>query len=161
MKFMKKFVLATLVLILTGCDSGGSSSGSNAQVTDTNPTSPENIGAQYAGTYRGRLEGTYTAPALGLSDTDSTPVTIVIERNGNTTVTVEGRSYTGSLDTDTVTAVVNVNETSNDITCTGRVNVNARIVGDTINGEANGAGECSQGTVQTPVQVAGVLNASR
>ena len=158
---MKKIVLALLVVVLTGCDSGGSSSGSSTEVINTNPTSPENIGSQYAGTYTGRLEGTYTAPELGLTDSDSTPVTIVIDSNGNTTVTVEGRSYTGSLDTDTVTAVVTVNETSNDITCTGTVNVNARISGRTISGEANGAGECRQGSVQTPVQVAGVLNASR
>ena len=158
---MKKIVLALLVLILTGCDSGGSSSGSNTEIIDTNTTSPENIGTQYAGTYRGRLEGTYTAPALGLSDSDSEPITIIIDNNGNTTVRVDGRTYTGSLDYDLVTAIVNVNETSNDISCQGRVNINARISGNTINGEANGAGECAQGSVSTPVQVAGVLNASR
>jgi len=158
---MKKYMLALLVLVLAGCDSGGSSSGSSTEVVNTNTSSPENIGTQYAGTYRGRLEGTYTAPALGLSDSDSEPVTIVIDNSGNTTVTVDGRSYTGSLDSDSITAIVNVNETSNDISCKGRVNVNARISGNTISGEANGAGECSQGSVKTPVQVAAVLNASK
>ena len=158
---MKKFVLALLVLILTGCDSGGSSSGSSTEIIDTNPTSPDNIGSQYAGTYRGRLEGTYTAPALGLSDSDSRAVTIIIDTNGNTTVRVDGRTYTGSLDTDRITAIVTVNETSNDINCEGTVNVNAQISGNTINGTANGAGECRQGAIKTPVQVAGVLNASR
>ena len=147
MKFMKKIVLALFVLALVGCDSGGSSSGSDAQITNTNTTSPENIGAQYAGTYRGRLEGTYTAPQLGLSDSDSVPVTIVIENNGNTSVTVDGRTYSGSLDTDTITAVVNINETYDDITCTGRVNVNAQIAGRTISGDANGTGRCNQGLI--------------
>ncbi len=158
---MKKVFIALFAAILIGCDSGGSSSGSSAIVTDSNPTSPENIGAQYAGTYRGTIEGTYTATELGLSDSDSTPITIIIDSNGNTTVRAEGRTYTGSLDTDRITAVVDVNETYQDITCTGTVNVNARISGNTISGTANGAGRCSQGSVTTPVQVAGVLNASK
>ena len=159
---MKRYLLALLVLLLAGCDSGGgSSSGSSAQVTDSNTTSAANIGAQYAGTYRGKLEGTYVATELGLSDSGSEDITIVIEANGNTTVSVDGRTYSGSLDTDSITAVVNVNETSRDITCTGTVNVNARISGNTISGTANGSGRCSQGSVTTPVQVAGVLNASR
>ena len=159
---MKRFVFALLVLALTGCDSGGgSSSGSNAEITDSNTTSAENIGTQYAGTYKGTIEGTYTATELGLSDSDSSPVTIVIDSNGNTTVSVDGRNYSGSLDSDSITARVNVNETSKDITCTGTVNVNARISGNTISGEANGTGECRQGSLKTPVQVAGVLNASK
>lgn len=158
---MRKILFAFLVVTIMGCDGGGSSSGSSASVTNTNTTSPDNIGSQYAGTYRGTLEGTYTAPNLGISDSASSPVTVVIRDNGDTTVTVDGRTYTGSLDTDSITAVVNVNETSNDISCAGRINVNARISGNLISGNANGAGECRQGTVTTPVQVAGVLNASR
>ena len=159
---MKRYLLALLVLVLAGCDSGGgSSSGSSAQVTDSNTTTAANIGAQYAGTYRGTIEGTYVATALGISDSGSEAVTIIIEANGNTTIMVDGRTYSGSLDSDSITAVVNVNETYSDISCTGTVNVNARIAGNTISGEANGAGECSQGSVTTPVQVAGVLNASR
>lgn len=158
---MKKIVLALFVVALAGCDSGGSSSGSSAQITESNTTSPENIGAQYAGTYRGTLEGTYVAPDLGLSDSDSVPVRIVIDNNGNTTVTVDGRSYSGSLDSDRIVAVVNISESYDDISCTGRINVNARISGNTIRGDANGAGRCNQGSTSTPVQVAGVLNASR
>jgi len=159
---MKRLVLALLTLFLVACDSGGgSSSGSSADITDSNPSSPENIGTQFAGTYRGTLEGTYSAPELGLSDSASEPVTIVIDANGNTTVRVDGRTYNGVLDSDSITAVVTVNETSEDITCRGTVNVNARIAGNTISGEANGAGECSQGSVSTPVRVAGVINASR
>ena len=158
---MKKVFIALFAVILVGCDSGGSSSGSSVNVTDDNTTSPENIGAQFAGTYNGTIEGTYTASELGLSDSDSTPITIIIEPNGNTTVRAEGRTYSGSLDTDRITAVINVNETYEDIRCTGTINVNAQISGDTISGTANGAGECSQGAVTTPVRVAGVLNASR
>ena len=159
---MKKFVLALLVLVLSGCDSGGSSSsGSNAEITNNNTSSPENIGTQYAGTYTGTIEGTYTAPELSLSDSDSEPVTIIIDGNGNTTVLVDGREYSGSLDSDSITAVVNVNETYTDITCTGTINVNARISGNTISGEANGTGNCTQGSFSTPVQVAGVLNATK
>ena len=158
---MKKIWVALFAVLLIGCDSGGSSSGSSADVTSSNTTSPENIGAQYAGTYTGVLEATYTATELGLSDSDSTPVRIVIDANGNTTVTVEGRTYSGSLDSDSITAVVQVNETYEDISCQGTINVNAQISGNTINGTANGAGECSQGSVTTPVRVAGVLNASK
>ena len=158
---MKKVLVALLAMMLVGCDSGGSSSGSSANVTDSNTTSPGNIGAQYAGTYNGTIEATYVASELGLSDSDSEPVRIVIESNGDTTITVDGRSYSGSLDTDSITAVVQVNETHDDIRCVGTVNVTAQISGNTINGRANGSGECSQGSVTTPVQVAGVLNASK
>ena len=158
---MKRVLIALVAIIMAGCDSGSSSTGSSAEVTDSNTSSPQQIGAQFAGTYRGTIEGTYTATALGLSDSDSTPITIIIESNGDVTVRAEGRSYSGSLDSDRITAVVDVKETYEDISCDGTVNVNAQISGNTISGTANGAGECSQGSVKTPVRVAGVLNASK
>ena len=158
---MRKVFIALVAIIIAGCDSGGSSSGSSANVTDSNTSSPEQIGAQYAGTYAGILEATYTATELGLSDSESTPISIVIESNGNATITVEGRTYAGSLNTDSITAVINVEETYQDISCTGRVSVEASLSTNSIDGTASGMGECSQGSITTPVLVAGVLNATR
>ena len=159
---MKKYLLAIAAIVfIAGCDSGGSSSGSNVNVTDSNTSTPGEIGAQYAGTYNGTIEATYTATDLGLSDSASEPITIVIRSDGRVTVTVDGRSYSGTLDTDRITAVIEVNETYQDIRCTGTINVNAQISGNTISGQASGSGTCSQGSVTTPVRVAGTLNASR
>ena len=158
---MKKVLIALFAVVLVGCDSGGSSSGSNATVTENNQTSPEQIGQQYAGTYQGLLEVTYTATELGLSESRSEQVTVVIESNGNATIIVDGRTFAGSLDTDRITAVVNVDETYEDIRCVGRISVEASLTVNAIDGVANGNGTCTQGTVSTPVFVAGTLNATR
>ena len=158
---MKKVFIALVAIIIAGCDSGGSSSGSSADVTDSNSSSPEEIGAKYAGTYSGTLEATYTASGLGLSESRSEPIRIVIESNGDATIFIDGRDYAGSLDTDRIVAVINVDETYDDISCDGRVSVEANLSTSSINGSASGIGECTDGTITTPVRVAGRLNATR
>ncbi len=157
---MKKVLIALFAVILVGCDSGGSSSGSSADVS-SNESSPEQIGAQYAGTYEGTLEATYTASELGLSESRSEPITIIIESNGNATIIVDGRTYAGALDTDRIAAVVNVDETYEDIRCVGRISVEADLTVNLISGQANGNGTCTQGDISTLVFVAGTLNATR
>jgi len=158
---MKKVFIALVAIIIAGCDSGGSSSGSSAEITGSNTSTPEQIGAQYAGTYSGNLNVTYTASELGLSESRSEPLRIVIESNGDATIFIDGRDFAGALDTDRISAVIKVDETVDGISCDGRVSVEASLTTNSINGSASGLGECTDGTITTPVRVAGNLNATR
>mgnify|MGYP001814319575 CR=1 FL=1 len=82
----------SLLLAITGCNSssdndtssGGGGGSTSTTTTPTTPTTPPETSVSFAGTYTGTA--TATASALGLTESETAPVTIIIDQNGRVTV---------------------------------------------------------------------------
>jgi len=78
----------SLLLAITGCsssnDSDTSSGGGTSTSTTTTPTTPPETSVSLAGTYTGTA--TAIASALGLTESETVPVTIIVDQNGTVTV---------------------------------------------------------------------------
>mgnify|MGYP001553574937 CR=1 FL=1 len=78
----------SLLLAITGCNSSSdndtSSGGGGTTTPPTTPTPPPETPVSFAGTYTGTA--TATASALGLTESNTVPVTIIIDQNGTVTI---------------------------------------------------------------------------
>ena len=80
----------SLLLAITGCnsssdnDTSSGGGGTSTTTTPTTPTTPPETSVSLAGTYTGTA--TATASALGLTESETAPVTIIIDQNGRVTV---------------------------------------------------------------------------
>lgn len=124
--------LLALLLAITGCNSDSSSEtssgGGGGSATTTESTSTPVSPASIAGTYRGTA--TATASALGITESETVPVTIIIDENGSITVqsgsdifpdviTLNGNSFS--------TSQTFVNEKFGSATCSGTLSLQGSV----------------------------------
>lgn len=134
---MRKFLLVLSLLFISACGSSGDSD-SGGMVDSTLPGT--SIPASFAGTYTGTLN--ITASALGLSETDSFPVTITVGTDG--LVRFDGddpdETFTvGLTDTGAFSGNLPINEEE----CSGSVGTTGMVDGTTASGNLSGNGTCT------------------
>ncbi|MEO0368732.1 MAG: hypothetical protein AAF197_08095 [Pseudomonadota bacterium] len=143
------------VLLLAGCDLGGSSSGAD-QVPSTEAGNM--IPAEFVGTYIGTLN--LEADGIGISERDSFPIMITVTADGmlrfdgddpDETFTVgvanDGR-FSGNLRID-------------DDDVEGVLGVSGQVDGTTASGTVTGEGEVDTGLITIAVDVTGDFNATK
>jgi hypothetical protein len=135
---MKKLLsfLAVLVL-LTGCGGGGGDSSSGG--------GSESI---YAGTYTGTETWTISPPAASgvPSQTETTPLTVVVASNGDVTITdVDGSQYSGRLTDASLVATGTMDPIALPIVTCPAMNVTytGTVSESTITGSFSGAYNCT------------------
>lgn len=153
MKLMKNIILALNILFLAACGGGGSSSGG--------PTEPgSNIPAAFVGTYQGTLN--LTASALGITQSESFPITI--------TVTADGQlRFDGDEPDETFTVGVtndgrfNGSLSINEQGCEGTVTIDGAInsAGTNASGSVDGDGSCTIDGVSVDVDLGGDFSANK
>lgn len=151
---MKKIILIVSMLILTACSSSDSDSG--GMVTPTLPGT--SIPANFAGVYTGTLN--VTASALGISESNSFPITVTVTNDGmvrfdgdepNETFTV-GLTNTGDF-----TGNLPINEEE----CTGSVGTTGRVDGTNATGNVSGNGTCVISGLTVDVTLEGDFSATK
>ena len=168
---MKRLTVLALILsiftLASGCSSesevttssnGGSSS--NGGTTSTSAPAPAaETPDQFAGTYVG--SGTATASALGISESETAPVTIVIDKDGTVTVK-SGSDIFGNvtvLNGNTFSYSQSLNdEDLGSVSCSGTLSINGTISNGVIDA---GLSSDSVNCGGLPVTVTGSLKATR
>ena len=153
-------------LLLHGCSdsevstssSGGSSTPSGSTPTNGGTTPVESV-SEFAGTYKGTA--TATATALVISETETAPVTIIIDNNG--TVTIQSGSdifqNVTVLNSNSFSYTQSLNgQDLGSVTCTGSLSIKGTISGGVINGNLSSSNVVCNGV---PVTVTGKLTATR
>lgn len=151
---MKNLLLVVLSLFLIACSGGSSDSGGMVE-----PTLPgTDIPASFAGTYSGIL--TVTASALGVTETDSFPVTVTVTNDGM--IRFDGddpeETFTVGLRND---GSFSGNLPINEDPCSGSVGVTGVVDGTTVSGSLSGSGRCSVSGLEVDVSLDGDFSASR
>ncbi len=151
---MKKLLIVALSMFLFSCGSGDSDSGSMVDAT----LPGTNVPASFVGVYAGTLN--LTASALGVTQSDSFPVTVTVTADAMVrfdgdspeetfTVGIEnGGAFRGNL-------AINEEE------CTGSVSVVGSVDGSTASGTVNGNGTCQLDGLEIDVTLEGDFSASR
>ncbi len=152
---MKKFILLFFAIVsLSACDGGGSDSGSMTE--DTLPGT--NVPTSFVGTYTGTLD--ITASALGITVTDSFPITVTV--NDDATVRFDGddpeETFTVGLQND---GIFRGNLPIDQEGCTGTVAAEGQVNGTTVTGTIEGDGNCTIDGVTADVTLEGTFNATR
>lgn len=159
--FKKISVVFFLVFGLAACGGGDSDSGSMVE-----PTAPGNsLPANFVGTYTGTL--TVTARALGLSQTDTFPITIVVNSDG--TVRFEGddpdETFTSGIANDGSFAVeVSVSDLDSSVEeCDSdtSISVTGNVDGTTAAGDVSGEGRCTIDGITADISLSGTFTANK
>jgi len=149
---MKNIIACLLTLsMVAACGGGSSSSGSNTGATTTG--SNDNIDGTYLGTIN------FTVSALGLSQSESEPITFTIDNNALTyqgddsnerfSVPVDGQgNFNGSF---------NFSEDG----CSATFRLNGTVNAPNITGSVDGDGECRVSGDDVSVSVEGDFSATR
>ena len=150
---MKKIIVSFCLLFIAACDGGDSLSGAG---DSTNPG--ENIPANFVGIYTGPLN--LTASALGLSQSDSFPITVTVLANG--TVRFDG----DDPDETFTVGITNAGDFSGTISivedeCSGTLSVTGRVDGSQASGDVTGEGECTVNGINLSVTLDGDFDASK
>ena len=118
---------------------GGSNTSTEGQTGDPTADAAGDQGSTgdgaslYAGTYKGTV--TVTVKALLLEYSENSDVTIVVDSNGNYTVSTDsGFSGSGALDGNSFSFSRDGNISDSGINCSGTVGVKGTISGNSING---------------------------
>ncbi len=159
---MKKIILISMVLLLTGCegddDKGSTSSGSASGAGATADFSA------IAGTYAGTATATATASPLSgvaIRETRTYDVVVVINSSGQMTLTADGEVFQGQLGPDQTLSVTQDFEIVKDDgnRCQGPVTYSARVVNAKIIGDLRGDGACVYQGTEWDVDIDGDLAA--
>jgi len=155
--FFRPLGISLLLIIgLSGCssDSGVSSSGGGGLTSDGGAES-----AQYAGTYKGSTDVTYTGE--GIDSDDSFPTTVVINSNGTTSLTIEGESVDGVINGNKLEFPFRLTKSENGIECVADITIKASVEGNTISGPATGDAECKLLLIKRTASMSGSLTATK
>jgi hypothetical protein len=150
---MKKIIVSFCLLFIAACDGGDSSSGAG---DSTNPG--QNIPANFVGIYTGTLN--LTASAVGLTQSDSFPITVTVLANG--TVRFDG----DDPDETFTVGITNAGDFSGTIAivedeCSGTLSVIGRVDGSQASGDVTGEGVCTVNGVNLSATLRGDFNASK
>lgn len=151
---MKKILFAISLLFLSACGSSDSDSGGMVE-----PTLPgTSIPANFAGTYTGTLN--VRASALGLTESDSFPITITVTSDGM--VRFDGddpeETFTVGL---TNTGAFSGNLPINEDECTGSVGTEGSVDGNNASGTLSGSGTCTVNGLTVDVTLEGDFSATK
>ncbi|MDB4511898.1 hypothetical protein N9060_00405 [Arenicella sp.] len=150
---IKNALLVTALLFLASCggdsDSGGQGDG----------TGPDNMtAASFVGVYMGNL--TVTAEAIGITETDTFPITITVTEDGLIRFDGDdpGETSSTTLANDgTFVGNLPINEPE----CSGNVVYTGSIVNTIASGDLDGSGSCDIGLTTVDVTLEGTFSASR
>jgi hypothetical protein len=151
---MKNLLLIFASLFIIACSDGSSDSGGMLDAT----LPGTNVPSSFVGVYTGSL--TVTASALGISETESIPITV--------TVTSDGMVRFAGDDADEVfivglgnDGVFSGNLPINEDPCSGSVGVSGTIDGSTASGNLSGSGACNVSGLEVEVTLDGSFSAAR
>ena len=151
---MKKLLVLFACCFLIAC--GGGSSDSGGMVDATLPGT--NVPANFAGTYTGMI--TFTASALGITETDSFPITVTV--TDDAMVRFDGddpdETFTVGLGND---GGFSGNLPINEDPCSGSVGVTGVVDGTTASGSISGSGNCNVNGLDVDVTLEGTFTATR
>lgn len=149
---MKKLLIMFSFLILSACSDSDSDSG--GMVADTLPGT--NIPANFAGVYSGTLN--VKAEALGLTETDSFPITITVTNDGMVRFDGDDPEETftvGLTDSGEFSGTLPIDEDE----CTGSVGATGQVDGSSAFGMVSGEGVCDIDGLTVEVTLTGDFNA--
>ncbi len=165
---MKKIILVSMVFLFTGCegddDKGSTSSGSGTTLSSASGAGATADFSAIAGTYAGTATGTATASPLSgvaIQETRTYDVVVVINNNGQMTLTADGEVVQGQLGPDrtlSVTQDFEIVKEDGD-RCQGPVTYSARVEGTRIIGDLSGDGACVYQGTEWDVDINGDLEA--
>lgn len=155
-KLRNSLLICTLALGLVACseEEGISASGGGTITGDGGSAS-----SQYAGTYRGTTDVTYTGDDINGSD--SLPTTLVINSDGTVILTIDGESVRGVISGNQVEVAFTITETDDGITCTGDALVRATVSGNTVSGPVSGDAVCKLAVLKRSATLTGRINARK
>lgn len=151
---MKNLLLVFVSCFLIACSGGSSDSGGMVE-----PTLPgSNVPASFVGTYAGTL--TVTASALGISETESIPITVTVTSDGMIRFAGDDadEAFTVGLGND---GAFSGNLPINEDPCSGSAGVMGSVDGTTASGSISGSGTCDVSGVEVDVTLEGSFSASR
>ena len=151
MKSIHAFYYALIIMFLAACGGGGSDSGGTAEANND-------------GVFVGTIEA--TASTIGLSQTESAPLQIVVQDNAVTSITIDDESTTGSFPIDGNNITVSVDASTlvdidDDVSCSGPIDLIINFAGDTLDGTLAASLDCMFEGAAIPVDVTGTLTATR
>lgn len=153
-----KRIIATVFIaafLLTGCDSGGSSSGGD-QVEES--VSGDMLPAEFVGVYVGTISA--RLEASGISESETYEITITVNADG--TIKFDGddpdETFTVGIANDgTFSGNLRIDE--DDVT--GVLGVTGRVDGTTASGDVVGEGEFDTGIITIDIDVTGTFTATK
>ncbi|MBL4672123.1 MAG: hypothetical protein JKX81_07650 [Arenicella sp.] len=151
---MKNLLLVFVGCFLIACSGGSSDSGGMVE-----PTLPgSNVPASFVGTYTGSL--TVTASALGISETESIPITVTVTSDGMVSFAGDDdeEAFTVGLGND---GAFSGNLPINEDPCSGSAGVTGTVDGTTASGNLSGNGTCNVSGLEVDVTLEGSFSASR
>ncbi|MBX2849338.1 MAG: hypothetical protein KTR16_13525 [Acidiferrobacterales bacterium] len=152
---MTKFILLFSLLALGACG-GGSDSGADAQIPGVS-LAGDMVPDRFTGVYNGSIQG--TASALGVTLSDSFPITITVNQN---MVRFDGddpdETFSVGLRNDgTFSGILNYNDDQ----CAGDVQVEGIVDGNNASGSFGGEGSCEYGGNTIDVELIGTFTAAK
>ena len=151
---MKNLLNVFVCLMLIACGGGGSDSGGMTE----NTLPGTNVPASFAGVYIG--DATITASALGITETDTFPVTVTVTEDAM--VRFDGddpdETFTVGLTNDGVfSGSLSISEDP----CSGSVEVSGNVDGTSASGTISGNGTCQIDGLSVDVTLDGTFDARR
>ncbi len=165
-------ILLSLLMVFSGCNSSNNETSTGGGTTVATPSTSDDSGStvntapssSLAGTYTGTA--TATASALGLTESETVPVTIIIDQNGRMTVQSESDIFP-----DVITLTGNAfgysqtfnNEDFGSVKCSGTLSLQGSINNNgllTANLNSQSA-TCNSNGIDIPGTVSGTLTATK
>ena len=155
-KIRTTLIICLFAIGLGACaeDEGISASGGGTISGDGGASS-----SQYAGTYRGTMDVSYTGD--GIDGSDSLPTTLVINSDGTVILTIDGESVRGVINGSQVEVAFRVTESEDGITCTGDALVRATVSGTSLSGPVSGDAECKLALIKRSATLTGSISARK
>ena len=149
---IKNLLIATTLLFLAACG-GGSDSGGDIDQSEAGDMTP----ISFVGVYTGTI--TFTAEAVGVTETDTFPITITVTEDGM--IRIDGddpgeTSTTGLANDGTFAGNLEIDEDE----CSGNVGYTGSIVNMVASGDLSGSGSCDIGLTNVDVTLVGTFSAS-
>ena len=160
-KIRSLLLASTFLLGLSACSDDESISSSSAG-TAAGDGGAES--AQYAGTYDGTMNVTYTGEDLTGDDfrgEDAFPATVVINTNGTVTLKMEGESINGTINGNSMEVAMKITKKEDGITCEGDALVKATVSGNRLQGPVSGDAECKLGLIKRDAELTGTISATK
>ncbi len=155
--FIRSFSISLfLIFAVAACsdDSSISSSGAGSLASDGGASS-----AQYAGTYTGTTYVRYQGD--GIDDEDNFPTTVVVNDNGTVSVTIEGETVDGTINSNKLEVGIKLTREEDGVTCTGTMLIKATIDGTSMSGPVDGDAECKLFLISRSATMTGTLTANK
>lgn len=157
----RPIILLALLLIFSGCSNSSdeTSSGGGSGGEPGGDTPPSALAGTYIGT------ATATASALGLSESETAPVTIIIDQSGGVTIksdsdifpnviTMNGNSFSQSQTFN--------NQDFGSVTCSGTLTLQGSVDNGTLNGTLSSQSvSCLFNGANIPGTVTGTITATK